>query len=163
MAVWKRADGDGVARGEQQRKSSVLYVEDEQINWELTEMALREHYTLKRAATSREAFSALATNVFDLILMDIQLSGSDLNGIEITQILKDRFRGTPPDYTNGIRCPVTPIVFVTAYSARYQRDTLMSMGGADLVTKPINFTSMQLLLSRMLSRQTASRVSTRGA
>ena len=65
---------------------SILYVEDEDTNWEVTEFALRDRYKLTRAQNSRDAFKLLSSNRYDLILMDIQLSGSELNGIEITRI-----------------------------------------------------------------------------
>jgi two-component system sensor histidine kinase BarA len=132
---------------------SILYVEDEDMNWELAEFSLRQKYKLTRAASSREAFSLLSKQKFDLILMDIQLSGSDLSGIEITQILKDRYQGTAPAYASTIRCLDTPIIFVTAYTARYSRDDLRKAGGDELVAKPVDFTRLSFAISRLVLRE----------
>ena len=76
-------------------KQSVLYVEDEDVNWEVTEFSLRSRFSLTRAKSSAQAFEILKNKTFDLILMDIQLMGSDLNGIEITQILRGLYEGGP--------------------------------------------------------------------
>src|SRR5262245_57197057 len=94
-SVKKAGDSEG---------QSILYVEDEDVNWELAEFSLRQKYRLTRASSAREAFTLLAKKKYDLILMDIQLSGSELSGIEITQILKDRYRGAPPTWATGIKC-----------------------------------------------------------
>jgi CheY-like chemotaxis protein len=138
------------------KKPRILYVEDEDTNWEVTELALRDKYDLSRAKDAREAFDTLRVNMatpFDMILMDIQLHGSDLNGIEITQILKGKFPGTPPDFTAEVDVKGTPIVFVTAYTARYQKEELLQAGGDDLVTKPVDFTRLSLVMSRLTVRQ----------
>ena len=63
--------------------SSFLYVEDEDVNWEVTEFALRGKYVLMRAKSAREAFELLRSNEYRLILMDIQLPG--INGIDATR------------------------------------------------------------------------------
>ena len=136
-----------------ERKSpTILYVEDEDTNWEVAELALRDKYDLERAADDRTAFRMLAAKKYDLILMDIQLSGSDLNGIEITEILKDRYLGKLPFYAKGILCLDTPIIFVTAYTARYRKDHLVSVGGDDLIPKPVNFVRLSFAISRLLVR-----------
>jgi CheY-like chemotaxis protein len=128
---------------------TVLYVEDEDVNWELTESALNGKYTLMRARDSREAFEWLGRRQFDLILMDIQLSGSDLDGIEITRILKQK-SVTGPGYTRNITAVTTPIVFVTAYSARYSREDLLATGAVEVAAKPVSFASLAFILTRVL-------------
>ena len=134
---------------------AVLYVEDEDVNWEVAELSLRSKFSLTRAKTAQEAFRLLATKTFDLILMDIQLMGSDFNGIEITQILKGRFNQAIPEYAQGITAPNTKIIFVTAYSARYGKE-LIEAGGDDLMTKPVDFTRLSLVMSRMMARSAYS-------
>ena len=62
--------------------SKVLYVEDEDTNWNVTELHLRGKYNLSRARDSQETFEILSKERFDLILLDIQLSGSEYDGIE---------------------------------------------------------------------------------
>ena len=142
---------------------AVLYVEDEDVNWEVAELSLRSKFNLTRAKTAQEAFRLLATKTFDLILMDIQLMGSDFNGIEITQILKGRFDQAIPEYAQGITAPNTKIIFVTAYSARYGKKELIEAGGDDLMTKPVDFTRLSLVMSRMMARGAYSDPSNKNA
>ena len=137
--------------GQSERKL-VLYVEDEDVNWEVTEFSLRSEYELVRAMTAKEAFEAIKRQSFDIILMDIQLSGSAMNGIEITRALKGLHEGPLPDFAQGIQAPDSTIIFVTAYSARYSKEELSSAGGDDLITKPVDFTRLSLVLSRLVVR-----------
>ena len=130
-------------------KLNVLYVEDEDLNWEVAELHLRDKYKLTRAANSRDAFAFLAKEKFNAILMDIQLAKSDLNGIEITRILRGKYDQPIPDFARGI-VATCPIIFLTAYSARYNRDELVSYGGTDMLVKPVNFVSLASILSRAM-------------
>ena len=142
----------GTPQGERAMLPTVLYVEDEDVNWEVTEKSVRDRYHLIRARNAGEALQELGKRNFDLILMDIQLSGSDLNGIELTTAL----RGKPGSKRSagGMSVPLvsTPIVFVTAYTARYSREELLAAGGDDLVTKPISVTGLLLVMSRLSMR-----------
>lgn len=134
------------------RTQSLLYVEDEDTNWEVAELALRDEFALERARSAEEAFQRLGKKKYDLILMDIQLSGSSLSGIEVTQILKGRYKGDVPAYAEGVRCEQTPIIFVTAYTARYDKKHLVEQGGDDLIAKPVDFVRLSLAISRLLVR-----------
>lgn len=145
------------AKSRETEKQKILYVEDEDTNWEVTQLSLRDKFTLQRAATSAEAFAILTKEKFDLILMDIQLSGSDLNGIEITQSLRGLDNGGGPAYARDIDCQGARIIFVTAYSARYTKEELIEAGGDDLITKPVDFTRLSLAISRLLVREAFSK------
>jgi CheY-like chemotaxis protein len=126
-------------------RTRVLYVEDEDENWEVAAFLLSDSFELVRARDAREAFEQLKAQSFSLILMDIQLKGSELNGIEITRSLKGGDVSGP-----GSSSPEIPIVFVTAYGARYDRATLLEAGGEDVISKPVDFTQLTLSLSRIL-------------
>jgi CheY-like chemotaxis protein len=140
-------------------KPLILYVEDDDTNADLAQAALSEKYRVMRARTSKEAFRFLSEHNFDLILMDIELSGSNLNGIEITQVLKKIPDAPQAIFSKPIELGGTPIIFVTAYSARYTKKELMSAGGDDLVTKPVDFTRLSLAMSRMMVRNAFSKPS----
>lgn len=131
--------------------SRILYVEDEDANWEVTQLSLRGKYDLVRARNSREACEQLTQGAFDLILMDIQLAGSDLSGIELTEVLTGRRTVGVPEYASGLRVEM-PIVFVTAYSSLYARGELLASGAQELITKPVDFTHLLMVISRLMVR-----------
>ncbi len=140
------------------QRPRILYVEDEDSNWEVAVLGLRGSYELSRAINAREAFTWLAREKFAIILMDIQLSGSDLDGIAITEILKGKYRRPIPAYAEGITSPETPVIFVTAYSARYNKELLKQVGGADLITKPVNFAKLSGAMSRYLTQAAMTKI-----
>ena len=131
-------------------KEKVLYVEDEDTNWEVAELSLRGRYDLVRARNARECFELLKKDKYELVLMDIQLSGSELDGVEITNILKGLYKEEAPEFTSGVRLQGAPIVFMTAYAARYSKAELLEAGGDELVTKPVDFTRLALVVSRLM-------------
>ena len=131
-------------------REKVLYVEDEDTNWEVAELSLRGRYDLVRARNARECFEMLKKHKYELVLMDIQLSGSELDGVQITNILKGLYQAEAPEFTSGVRLQGAPIVFMTAYAARYSKAELLEAGGDELVTKPVDFTRLALVVSRLM-------------
>jgi CheY-like chemotaxis protein len=129
--------------------ANILYVEDEDANWQVTELHLRGKYNLKRAVNSSEALAALEREHFDLLLLDIQLKGSELDGIQLCRAIRAGLRS---DAARREAIMQMPIVFVTAYSARYDKPALIEAGGDDVVTKPVDYTRLLLVSSRLLVR-----------
>ena len=82
--------------------------------------------------------------------MDIQLSGSTLNGVDITKILRGRGLGTVPAFAENADCKNARIIFVTAYSARYSRNELVEAGGDEMLSKPVNFRRLSMTISKLL-------------
>lgn len=139
-------------------KRRLLYVEDEDDNFLIASAQLAATFQVDRAATSQEAFSRLLSRHYDIILMDIQLAGSELNGIEITKIIKGL--GPPdtcPSYAQGYESQAKlfnnvnlPIIFVTAYAARYDSAALRAVGGDECISKPVDFAGLSFAISRLL-------------
>lgn len=134
--------------GERQR---LLYVEDDDDVWEVTSFALKEDYDIQRARNAAEAFTAMKHAKFDIILCDIRLEGSDLDGIEITQVLRNRYRN-PTHYQVPPANVDCPVIFVTAFQDRYSKSALMAAGGDDVIYKPVDFTRLSLAISRLLMK-----------
>jgi CheY-like chemotaxis protein len=127
----------------------VLYVEDEPENRDVAELRLRRSYDLLLAATDEEACRIVKERGHELaaILMDIQLKGSVLDGIALVKL----FRGTLPTaelpaFARDVPVLSAPILFVTAYGARYSEPELLAAGAQRLVTKPVNFSELTLAL-----------------
>jgi CheY-like chemotaxis protein len=132
---------------EQQR---ILYVEDDDATWQVTERYLRERYTIERARNSDEALQMLREKPFNLILLDIELAGSALDGIALCRVLRGKPDPRHARYSQPPGMDGVPIVFVTAYTARYPKEELLAMGADEAVTKPVDYTRLLLVSSRLL-------------
>ena len=135
------------SQSEQERSSEgmvrVLYVEDNEANWAIANITLRKSYYLEHATNSDQAMELLNNRRFDLILMDIELKGSKLDGIQITRSIRK----------SGMSYEKIPIIFVTAYSARYSRADLLAAGGDDLVEKPVDFPKLQASMTHLFQTE----------
>lgn len=105
---------------------TILLVEDNEVNRRLAGFLLRSQgYQVREATTAAEAFEMLKNDRPDLIVMDIQLPGMD--GLEITRKLKEQ--------------PATadiPVVAVTSFAMKGDREKALAAGCAGYVTKPID-------------------------
>lgn len=106
----------------------ILLVEDNKVNRRLAEFLLRSQgYKVLQATTAQEAFELLKTERPDLIVMDIQLPGMD--GLEATRKLKE------DPATRDI-----PVLAVTSYAMKGDREKALAAGCAGYITKPIDKT-----------------------
>jgi CheY-like chemotaxis protein len=135
-----------------QRRPPLLYVEDEQLNQDVARTRLSKKYDLLIAGTDREAcrlVSEHATKI-SLILMDIELKGSILNGIDLTRLLRGKLdEGRRPSYAKDLPSIDAPILFVTAYGQRHSHAELLDAGGDAVLHKPIDFMQLQAAMTRM--------------
>ena len=130
-------------------RARLLYVEDDDENWHVAELRLAEDFELVRAANSRDACRIVRDGAGGLmaILMDIELRGSELNGIELTELFRGKSPAKPlPDYAVSLPTYTSPIVFVTAHGARYSDVELMLFGADRVIPKPVNFQALTLAL-----------------
>ena len=104
----------------------ILLVEDNEVNRRLAGFLLRSHgYQVREATTAAAAFEMVEKDRPDLIVMDIQLPGMD--GLEITKKLKEQ-----PATAN------IPVIAVTSYAMKGDREKALAAGCAGYVTKPID-------------------------
>ncbi len=138
------------SKGPERRRELLLYVEDEPENRDVAELRLRRSYDLVLAATDEECCRIVKERGHELaaILMDIQLKGSALDGIALVKLIRGTLPTTNlPAFARDV--PVlasTPILFVTAYGARYSEPELRAAGAQRLVSKPVNFSELTLAL-----------------
>ncbi len=132
------------------QRTQVLYVEDEDPNWEVALFGLRDAYNLVRARNAQEAAAILAKGGFDAILMDVQLCGSTLDGIALTRVIKGLDQCAE---LGTCAYPDLPVIFVTAFGERYDRAVFSAAGGEEVIAKPVDFTTLTLALSRVLVRR----------
>ncbi len=140
----------------------LMYVEDDDDNWRVASLRLSDCYELLRAKSSSEACRLLSARGAELsaILMDIELRGSEMNGVELTQLVRGKApRGSLPEYARGVASLQTPIIFVTAHTARYSDAQLLLAGGDKVISKPIDFGALNLALTQLhLSRMKRKKV-----
>lgn len=149
--VLKRISNFNMSRttvGEERHR--ILYVEDDDATWQVTERYLRDRYDIERAKNSDEALQLLRAKAFNLILLDIELAGSALDGIALCRVLRARPEARHARISVPPGLDQVPIVFVTAYSARYPKEELLAVGADEAVTKPVDYTRLLLVSSRLL-------------
>lgn len=118
----------------------ILVVDDNPSNIRLLSFVLRSRgYPVRTAASAAEAREAIAAEPPRLILMDIQLPGTD--GLALTRELRAR-----PD-TAGVL-----IVAVTAYAMQGDEARALDAGCDAYLTKPIDTRSLPRTIEQVLSR-----------
>jgi CheY-like chemotaxis protein len=141
------------------RPDVVLYVEDDDDNWDVAELRLGKHYAMLRATNDESACRIVRERrgEIDIILMDIELRGSTLNGVELTELLRGNrltSRTDLPAYARDLPVLSKPIVYVTAHGARYSNVRLLLSGADKVIPKPVDFTALQVALSELLLERT---------
>ena len=129
---------------------TVLYVEDNAINSKVVQYGLRGHYDVAIAVDAREACAELRKHkgAFAAILMDVELQGSDLDGIELTRLFRGQLESSGlPDYVEGLMTVDIPIIIVTAYLERYSEEFLQRAGASAYLNKPVNLSGLRALLA----------------
>jgi len=117
----------------------ILIVEDNPQNMKLVLMALRPHgYTLLEATDGEEALEIAVRDKPDLIMMDIQLP--KVSGLEVTK----RLRQMPA-------FGYIPIIAVTAYAMKGDREKFIGAGCDAYLAKPIDIRELPIVIQKMLS------------
>jgi len=125
----------------------VLIVEDNRQNLELVQFLLEEvGMSVRAAADARQARAELERALPDLVLMDMQLPGTD--GLELVAELRSdaRFRALP-------------IVALTAHALRGDRERFLAGGCDGYIAKPIDvstFTSQVEAVLRQVAEESAA-------
>ncbi|MCG3192049.1 MAG: response regulator [Thermoanaerobaculia bacterium] len=116
------------------RGRTVLVVEDNEQNMELVEFLLEEaNARIIKAEDARTAREAMAGDPPDLVLMDMNIPGSD--GTSLLYEIRRR-----PAWER------IPVVALTALAMRGDRERILSAGFQGYISKPIN---VQTFLSEL--------------
>ena len=117
----------------------ILLVEDEKrMAQALCEILRLEKYEVDHYANGLDGFSAIESNIYDIIILDVMLPG--MNGFEIAKRTRSK----------GI---ITPILMLTAKAELDDKVTGLDSGADDYLTKP--FMTKELLARlRALGRRT---------
>jgi len=119
-------------------KEKILIVEDNPRNMRLLKMTLRPHgYTLLEATDGEGALEIAVRGKPNLIIMDIRLP--KMNGLEVTK----RLRQIP-----ALRH--IPIIAVTAYAMKGDKEKVIEAGCDAYLPKPINTRELPGMIAAML-------------
>jgi PAS domain S-box-containing protein len=120
----------------------ILLAEDDAMIQEMVQMILvRAGWQTETAETGKEAVEKWAEGAFDLILMDLQMP--DLNGIEATQLIREREE-------EGKR---TCIIGLTAHVRQEIKDACLLAGMDNVLTKPIHIKDLQAAIDLCLEER----------
>lgn len=107
------------------RRPSLLLVDDEPTNLQLLRQILQDHYRLMFATDGERALQVTREQLPDLILLDIMMPRMD--GFAVCRALK-------ADAATGH----IPVLFITALSDSVDEAMGLELGAVDYITKPIN-------------------------
>jgi two-component system cell cycle response regulator DivK len=128
-----------------ENKAKILHVEDNPDNRLLVRRVLQAAgYTVLEASDARQALDVLRLQIPDLILMDINLP--EIDGYTLTRQLKAR-----PELAN------VPIIAMTAYALRGDRERSLAAGCDDYIEKPIDVDSLSKQIDRFLKQSASQR------
>lgn len=139
------------------RRPRVLYVDDDSSNLAAARLLLEDRYDLLEAENDEQACICLKREGEQLgvILMDIQLKRSQLDGIALVKLIRGKLdRATLPSYALDVPVLPTPVIFLTAYGQLYPSDELFRAGGAEIAIKPVDFVKLSNAMTRCFVRQT---------
>ncbi|WP_417389791.1 PAS domain S-box protein [Gimesia sp.] len=120
----------------------VLVAEDTPANQKVITAILKKrgHHCVI-ADNGREAVDYLRSEPFDVVLMDVQMPTMD--GLQATAMIREQ------EYGSGVH---TPIIAMTAYAMRGDRDKCIAAGMDSYISKPIDANKLILVLERLAMR-----------
>jgi two-component system, sensor histidine kinase and response regulator len=113
---------------ESKAKLRILLAEDNLVNQKLAVRILEKMgHTVSIAVNGKKAVEYQNNELFDLILMDVQMP--EMDGLEATKAIREREKGTNSR---------VPILAMTAYAMKDDKEKCLEAGMDGYVSKPIN-------------------------
>ncbi|MCP4118258.1 MAG: sigma-54-dependent Fis family transcriptional regulator [Desulfobacteraceae bacterium] len=118
----------------------ILIIEDDQDMCEMLEADLcGRGFTPSWETSGNDGISALGSNIFDVILTDVNLP--DINGLELCR----QFSANYPDI---------PVVIMTAFGSMETAIAAIRAGAYDFIIKPVDLDILALSLKRAVNHRT---------
>ena len=120
----------------------ILLAEDNLVNQRVARGLLEKHgHSVTIAGTGREAMQALATQRFDIVLMDVQMP--EMDGLQATAAVR-----AMEEATGGH----TPIVAMTAHAMRGDRERCLQAGMDAYLPKPVQPKELLATIERLTNQ-----------
>ncbi|UFS68802.1 response regulator [Geomonas sp. RF6] len=127
---------------ENQRRHTVLVVDDVEINRKIVRIILEERgHHVTEACDGQEAVDACRKKEYDIVFMDIQMPV--LDGYQAIGAIRDM-------ETEGRR---TPVVAMTAYALKGDREKCLEAGADEYLSKPARPAQVVEIVQRLLPDQ----------
>lgn len=118
---------------------TIAIVEDNEFNMALVSDVLQHAgYGILVFEDADSAIPVICEQLPDLVLMDIQLPGTD--GMQATRLLKE----------NGLTRHI-PVIALTAHAMEGDRELMLAAGCDDYASKPIRYKEFLLLIEEVLA------------
>ena len=124
------------------RRIRILVAEDNPVNQKVAQAMLKKMgLRADVVANGQEAVNALQIIPYDLVLMDCQMP--EMDGFEATRTIRQ----------GGSKAlnPEIPIIAMTAFTMRGDRDKCIQAGMSDFIAKPVQQKGLTELLARWLA------------
>jgi len=122
----------------QDKKPTVLIVDDMTTNLLLLSDLLKDEYQIKVAKNGKKALEIIYSNdEIDIVLLDIMMP--DIDGYEVCKKLK-----------NNKQTKSIPVIFITAKDNDADEEYGLNLGAIDYITKPFNKAIVKLRLRNHL-------------
>ncbi len=127
---------------EARNRSRVLLAEDNAVNQTLALRLLEKRgYFVSVAGNGREALAALEKEIFDVVLMDIQMP--EMDGFEATATIRESEKSTGKHI---------PIIALTAHALKSDQERCLSAGMDAYISKPIRTNELFTTIERLLGK-----------
>ena len=118
---------------------NILVVEDNPVNSRYVERLLQKMgHRVTVAINGRLGVEAVARQVFDFILMDVQMP--EMDGLQATRAIRRKEAGTPVHI---------PIIALTAHASTEDRDLCLEAGMDDYLTKPLQVGRLKKIMDQI--------------
>jgi two-component system sensor histidine kinase/response regulator len=128
----------------------ILLAEDNEVNQLLALHMLRKQgHVVVMAQDGQEAVDAFQRESFDLILMDVQMPV--MGGFDATRRIREMEAagGVPGEPDRPVR---VPIIAMTAYAMKGDRESCLDSGMDEYISKPIKMRELLTMINRVMSR-----------
>jgi two-component system, sensor histidine kinase and response regulator len=128
----------------------ILLAEDNEVNQLIAlNMLRRQGHAVVMAHDGQEAVDAFTREPFDLILMDVQMPV--MGGFDATRRIREMEAAgaMPGEPDRPVR---VPIIAMTAYAMKGDRESCLDAGMDEYISKPIKMRELLTMINRVMSR-----------
>ncbi|MFP4072272.1 MAG: PAS domain S-box protein [Desulfovibrionales bacterium] len=128
-------------------KLSILLAEDNKVNTLfLTKVLSQAGHCVVSVENGREALEVFETDTYDLVLMDIQMP--EMDGLQATRAIRKKERTL-----QGNKATLVPIIALTAYAMKGDREKFLQAGMDGYVSKPVDFAKLARTIFEVLDKR----------